>query len=1017
MEFGVLGPVQAWQDGRPIEVGSPKQRCVLGLLLVDLDREVPLDRLVDAVWGDKPPRNARGGLQVHISHLRNVLPADTIKTTPGGYLASVDPEAVDLHRFRRRVAEARGSDEPETAAALWDEALECWRGDPLSGVGSDLIDHSVREPLLEERWEAVEARAGALLRVGRYREVISDLTRMTGEQPFRERLHVLLMAALQRGGQRAAALEVFRRARQIFIDELGIEPGRELVELHGQILQDDPGLVGVSPAVGRGDDGAAGAPAEPGEAAAPDVDFDDRNDLPRDTPDFTGRQEALTTLLRVAERGAERAEVCVISGPGGVGKTALAVHAAHRLADRYPDGRFFIDLYGHSAGREPMTILAALGTLLRALGVKPQSVPETVDERAALWRALLNDRRVLVVLDNAASSAQARPLLPAAVGSLVLVTSRNDLSGLVGARYLSLDMLRSSTATAMLTAILGAERVEAEPEAVRHVVELCAGLPLALRIVAARMLSRPRWSFARVAERLKDQRRRFDELRADDQSVAAVFALSYQSLNPAQQRAFLLLGLMIGTSIDDYGAAALLGVDPRRADQILQELVSVCLLNEEAADRYRFHDLIGTYAWQQALEQIAETERETALRRLSDYYLSTARKAAELLDPQVHSYELDIRSTPPYEPVLSDVADAVSWLDEQREIISALIEFAAAHRRPRLAWQVAYAFWRYCFIKGYTDLWLNTHQRALAVTRAEKDDQGSAITLVSLGVAWYLSGRVDTALDSLNDGLDVFRSLGDEIGQARAHINLAGVFERMGRYADAVHVSEQALVWMRSTGDRRREAMLLGNISHLNYLLGNYREAVSYSHAALDIEIPGWASTRPRALRTLGAVSVRTGDYDAARRHLESALEMFDDLGDPAGEAFTRSHLGVVQRELGDLDAAVKSHLAALEACERSAQRVAEADVLNELGATYARAGRFTEAQESHERALLLARGRQERYAEGYAVLGLGRLLSMSGEIAKAEPLLREALETFAELGVPEAAEARVELEGLRAAG
>ncbi|WP_170140834.1 ATP-binding protein [Allonocardiopsis opalescens] len=746
-----------------------------------------------------------------------------------------------------------------------------------------------------------------------------------------------------------------------------------------------------------------------GRLPPPRAEFVVRDDLPRDLPDFTGRTAQLDALLAVARSPAPTAEAYVVSGPGGVGKTALAVRAAHRLAEHFPDGRLFLSLHGYAVGRRPVTTLEALGTLLRAVGVPAEALPETVDERAALWRATLADRRVLVVLDNAVSSTQVRELLPASPGSLALVTSRSDLSGLAGARHLSLDMLKPAGAEAMLAAILGSERVGGEPAAVREVVRLCGGLPLALRIVAGRMASRQRWTFAHVAERFKDERRRFEELRADDQSVAAVFAVSHQSLSPLRRRAFLLLGLMIGTSVDAYGTAALLDIDPHEADDVLQDMVSACLLTEEPAGRYRFHDLIGAYARQRALAELTAPDRAAALRRFTDYCTATQHRAAELLDPLVHDYRLDISAQPAHSPGLPDVPAAVAWLDAERETITALIEHAAAHGRPRLAWQLAYAFWRYCFVRGHTDLWLSTHERALTATRAAGDDEGTAITLTSMGAADYLTGRFDHAMEALNEALGLFAGLGDERGQARARINRGAVLEYVGRYSDALREWKPVLATMRETGDRRREASLAANVAHAQLALGRLDEAVSYARAALDIELPGWSSTHPRALWVLGSAYCRLGDHAAAREHLDTSIELFGGF-DAAGEAYARSSLGVLLREQGDLDGAVAAHLAALDLCVKSAQRAAEADVLNELGATYTRAGRPADAAEAYGQALMLARDRRDRHALGLALLGLGALRARGGEAAEAVPLLTEALDVLTGLGVPEAEEARAEL-------
>ncbi|GAA3729978.1 DNA-binding SARP family transcriptional activator/Tfp pilus assembly protein PilF [Spinactinospora alkalitolerans] len=996
-----------------MSVGGPRQRCVLGALLVELGKEVTVERLVDFLWQDDPPRTARSIIQVQVSHLRQNFP-DLIQTTAGGYLARTDPDRVDLHRFRGLAARAQEAEDPAATVGLWDEALSCWRGQPFSGTGSDYLYYTVCQPLLEERWAAVTAWAEAAFGLGGYAELAARLTPLVREDPLRERLHFLLIAALYRDGQRATALSVFHEIRKALAEQLGIDPGREVLELYERMLHDSEGPT-RPPVAGPDGIGAGDAPADSAgdeDEAAP-APFVSRNDLPRDTPDFTGREDHLEELFAIGADGGGRAEVCVITGTGGAGKTTLAVHAAHRMAERYPDAQLFIDLHGHTVDQDPLLPATALSSLLRAVGVSPEAIPESLEDRAALWRATLADKRILVVLDNAVNYTQVSPLLSAASGSLTLVTSRHDLAGLGGARYISLGMLSHATAERFFSTVLGPERTKREPDALGRVVNLCGGLPLALRIVAGRMLTRPQWTFVHVEQRLSLQHRRFRELRTDAHSVEAVFELSYQSLNSVQQEVFLRLGLAIGNSIDFYGAAALTDSDLPRTDDLLQELVGVRLLEEQSVDLYRFHDLIGAYAKQKALRLLPEEEIDSTHRRISDYYLHAAQRAAEWLGPRRHDYAIELADTSRYKAEITTRSEAVEWFDRHRENLAAVVDHYAQKGSGQQAWQLADSLWRFYAVHGQTELWLTTHEQALAASRADSDHLGSAITLVGLGIAHCLSGRLDSSLSLLQEAKELFVSLGDQSGEMRAFANLGMVYERMGRYEDAEKVLSRALDHAMSIDDASLVALQRSNLGAIHHALGNYHEAIVHCEAALEIRLDGDSrEIQASALRGLGEANMRLGKYNLALGQLENALKVFLAMEDSAGEIYTRNALGTVFREMGDFESALAAHGAALELGEKTAQRSAEAEVLNELGVTYARAGRYAEARSSLDEALRLARERHERYAEASALFGLSRLPAGAAPDDVAG-MLATAAEIFTELGVPEAREAAAALEAL----
>ncbi|MFD6950503.1 MULTISPECIES: tetratricopeptide repeat protein [unclassified Nocardiopsis] len=992
----MLGPITVWSDGRPVPVGGPRQCCVLGALLVHLGREVTIEQLIGYLWNDDPPRTARSVIQVQISHLRRALPG-TIATTSGGYTLDVEPDSVDLHRFRNLQDRAAAA-EPKAAIELLERALECWRGVPFSGVGSEYLDHSVVAPLKEEYWSSVIAWATCALELGRYSDVVSRLTPVVSEELFRERLHHLLITALWRDNERARALSVYEELRTRLAEELGVDPGPELVALHTRILREDPPEEG----------------AEDPSSGEPGTRFVVRNDLPRDLPDFTGRQESLRRLDEVARAGEDRAQVCVITGSGGEGKTTTAVRFGYEAAKRYPDGQLFIDLYGYTTDREPLDAASALGALLRAVGVEPEAVPETLDERSALWRATLMGRRALLVLDNAASYAQVSPLLLSSPGSMTLITTRNELSGLSGARFLSLGVFDEHSSLELLGRVLGEERVQREPDQAREIVRICGGLPLALRVVAGRMLSRPKWSFAHVARRLGEQNRRFRELQVEGQSVESAIDLSFQSLNRDQSRAFLLLGLMIGSTIDLGGAAALLDMTVEGADDILQELVGVCLLEEPQGDVYRLHDLIGAFSRDRAAMVLSTEEIDAAKLRLAEQYMATAQHAADLLGPRGHE---DVEVRPGYRTELAGREDAENWFSLHQENLAETIEYFASHDNGEYAWRMADAVWRFYALHGQMGLLISSHQRALQISDKQGNRRGRAVTLIGLGIAHCLSGRFDESLDLLTEARNLLDSTGDSRGLVRVLANLGMVYERVGRLADAAEAVQGVLDHAAQLGDTRLEALQWGGLAVVKQALGEHTEALHCAEQAMaKAKGENQDEARAQAKRVMGEARVGLGDLDTAFRDLNEALGLSQRLHLVDNQIYVHNALGIAHRAAGDWERAAESHDEALVLSEKSGLRSGDAEIRTDLGITYAAAGRYDEAAVELEKAHAIATERSERYMVARAALALGRLPAPTMAADRARELLKEAEEVFTDLGLAEAEEARKALEGLSAA-
>ncbi|WP_449590054.1 AfsR/SARP family transcriptional regulator [Nocardiopsis lambiniae] len=991
MEFGVLGPITVWSDGRPVSIGGPRQRCVLGALLVDLGREVTVDRIIAYLWSDDPPRTARSVIQVQVSHLRRLLP-DRISTTAGGYVLDVDPESVDLHRFRRLRDEAVRA-EPEHAVELLDRALACWSGVPFSGIGSEALEHTVISPLREERWAAVIAWATCALGLGRYAEVISRLTPLAGEEPFRERLHHLLITALWQDNEKARALAAYEDFRARLADELGVDPGPELAALHARILHEDA-------AQGRN---AATEPTEPG------VRYRIRNDLPRDLPDFTGRGDVLRSLEEVALADDDRAQVCVITGAGGEGKTTTAVRFGYESAKRYPDGQLFIDLYGYTAGKEPLDPSSALGSLLRAVGVEPETIPETLEERAALWRATLMGRRILLILDNAVNHAQVSPLLSSSPGSLTLITTRNELSGLSGARFLSLGMFDEQSSLELFSRVLGEARVRDEEDRAREIARICGGLPLALRVIAGRMLSRPRWSFEHVVRRLTEQNRKFRELQVDGQSVETAIDLSYRSLTEEQSHAFLTLGLMIGNTIDLAGGAALLNVSLEEADDILQELVGVCLLDEPQGDVYRMHDLIREFSLDRATGEFG-AERVGRIRTgLADHYLATAQHAADLLGPRAIQDEEMIK--PGYRTELMSRADAESWFDLHRDNLADTIEHFAAHDNGEHAWRMAESVWRFYALYGQMGLLISSQERALQISDRQGNLRGRAVTLIGLGIGHYFSGRFEDALRMLVEARDLLTRVGDSRGIIRALANLGMVYERVGRLRESAEAIQGVLEHAVALGDRRLEALQWGNLAVVRQSLGQHREALHCAEQALA-KVPKEDDQDSRALvkRVMGEARVGLGDVESALRDLDEALDLSHRLGLVASRIYIHNSLGVAYRAACCWDEAIEAHEEALALAESSGHRSGDAEILTDLGITHAEAGHHEEAVIALEKAHALAVERDERYIVARACLALGTLPAPTMTADRGEGFLRTAAEIFTEVGSPDAERARAAL-------
>jgi DNA-binding SARP family transcriptional activator len=914
VKLGVLGPLLVADDtGTQIRVATGRQRVLLAALLVRANHAVPVGELAELVWDGARPAGAGVTVRSYVMRLRrSVGPqvATRIITRDAGYLCQVTADEVDLLRFEglcRQGGAAVRARSWKQAADVLDEALRLWRGAPLEDVASQVLHHEVLLRVQEMRLEALEQRARALLQLGRHDGLVPELRALAAEHPLRELLHAQLMLALYRCGYRAEALDAYQDARRVLVGELGVEPGPQLRELHRQILADDPALAAPPP---QDDHVTADGPGR----VTP-------RQLPAGVPHFTGRADALETLTSLARQavGARGAVVIsAIGGTAGIGKTALAVHWGHQAVGRFPDGQLYVNLRGFGPAGVALEAAAAIRGFLDALGVPPTQIPVGLSAQAALYRSLLAGRRVLIVLDNARDPEQVRPLLPGSAGCLVLVTSRNQLAGLVaveGARPLTLGLLTLGEAGDLLARRLGAERLAAEPEAANEVIGLCARLPLALNIAAARGVAQPGLPLATLADHLRDANGRLAVLDTGDAtaSVRAVFSWSYDALSPLAARTFRCLGVHPGPDITGPATASLTATTRERARDALNELVSAHLITEHAPGRYACHDLLRAYAAEQAASHDTDVARRAALHRALDHYLHTASAASLLLEPLRDPITLDPPQSWVQPEELADREESLEWFRAERQVLIAAITQAADHGFCTHAWQLPWAVATFFDWQGYWQEMAATQQSALAATRQLGDRAGQVRTLRTLGTARLRLGAYAEATTHLAEAIELGRQIGDGALQARAHLDLAQIFDLQGRARDALGHSEEALGLFRSAGHRPGEANALNAVGWCHVQLGGYREALDYCGQALVVfrereDLTAQAAT----LDSLGYAHLHLGNYAEAIASYQQALDTEGAAGDRHFQAKHLTHLGDAHHAAANPDSARRAWQQAL---------------------------------------------------------------------------------------------------------
>ncbi|MFJ3161368.1 AfsR/SARP family transcriptional regulator [Streptomyces kanasensis] len=937
MRFTILGPVEAVAPGSDVPALAPRHRAVLAYLLLHAGVAISTDRLIDAMWGPLPPDSARAQIQTTIAAIRRMLraaDADRMLTTrPAGYVITPEPGRLDLDEFTSLTAKTPAdSDDPGRAADRIRAALALWRGEPLAGITAHYVE-SARVRLNGQMLTAVERLAELELARGRHEDLIDELSVHAAANPLRERLCCRLMLALHRAGRQTDALHVARTFRETLADQQGLDPGHAFNKLEQDILRDAPDL---RPPVT--------APAKP-----QGVSF-----LPYDVPDFTGREDEFDALIRLwSGNNAGVVTISAIDGMAGVGKTTLAVHLGHRLADRFPDGQLFVDLQAHTAGQAPLDAGAALGALLGQLGVPAQHIPASIADRAALWRSELSGRRVLAVLDNALGADQVRPLLPGVSSTLVLVTSRRRLTDLDGAHALSLDVLPAADAVELFTAIVG-ERAAAEPLAVLDVLQLCGFLPLAVRIAAARLHHRPRWTVAYLADRLRDQRRRLSELVTSERGVAAAFTLSYEQLTPDQQRMFRLLGLQPGRDISPEAAAALADLPLDDAETLLEDLLDAHVLTQHQLGRYTFHDLLREHALATAAAEESPDAQREALGRLFHHYLHTAGTAVDHLYPEGKNRRPrvpapDFPTSPP-----RDEPEALSWLDTERANLMASGQYAAEHDWLSHTSQLTATLHRYLLGHAHQVDALTLNDLALQAARRSGDTAAEARTLIDRGqVHFWWHGAYEQAAEHYRHALDLARGIGDRSTAADALHALAAVSTRRREYDQAHDHGTQALLLFRELGDHGGEARCLTYLGIIDERQGRYEAAHENHRHALQVHrATGSRIGETVVLNNIGLVYQRQGRYDEARRHHHQALELSRRFDFPGDEAESLNALAEAARSMGELDRAAAEHDSALALARESGYRPEQARAHDGLAHVQRDLGRFDLARDHARRAL-----------------------------------------------------------------
>ena len=1037
-EFRALGPIELWSAGRQCDLGPARARRVLAILLLTPRTIVSAEALIDRMWDTQPPAKARENLTVYITRLRACIRdalGDSVQLAgrARGYLLDVDPEAVDVHRFRRlrRQADAlAASGDYAHASLLLREADGFWRGQALAGVGGDWVTR-IRDSLEEERRAAILERVECDLELGRHADLVGELRHLLAQYPLDETLTAHQMAALYWSGRPGDALSLYRETRRRLIDDQGTEPGPALSALHQRILGHDPQL-----AVRLADQ-------RPGRLPPPDT-------LPPETAEFVGRSEE---LLQLTAEHADSPAIRVIAGMPGVGKTALAVRAARIVAGQYPDGVLYLDLHSHDLGNPSLDPAEALHRLLRMLTVPATQIPDTIGERTALWRAQLSRRRAIVILDDAGRHDQIRPLLPVAGRSLILVTTRRRLTDLEGAQTVTLDVLPVDDAVALFTGIASQGRA-ADTDQVAAAIGLCGRLPLAIQLTAGRVAQDPS-RLADLIDELSQSPARLGGTGAASPEVVAAFDLSYHALEPDHQRLFRRLGMSPCSYASLQAAAAVGGCTIAEAEKALVTLLDHHLLERGPAGQFRFHDLIAEYAAVRAARDDPEPEQRKAVARLLDYYLYTADQADRVLHPFRSRVAVSVTQVPAASPAVSTAEDAAGWLESEWRNILQAAQHAGRHEWKRKCADLTHVLADFLENRAFWDEAVAAHTLALQACRDLADPARIARVSLELGAVSQQTGRHEAAIPLAEDAAAIYRSAADRPGEAEAldqiglahqraarsrealaYFNEAGILYReaadahgvattlshsgiacwqLGRYPEAMAYLNDALAGYREVGDRRGEAKTLNNLGRMQLYCGYHRDALDGYQKSLEIftEIGG-AQNQAILYHNIGSVYHYKGNYEEGLAACRRALAIYREIGDLRDEADVLNDIGAIYRSAACYDEALIHHQKARSIAEEIGDLSQQVIALRGIADIRRGSGQYGEAFDHYHTALRLAREIGDPYEEAKILEGIAESTLSTQQPYAARIVFRQALDIFERLGVPEAEAARIRIETMR---
>lgn len=1002
MEFRILGPLEVYSGGQPIRIGGPRQQRLLAQLLLAANRVVPVERLVDEVW-DSPPQSVRQQLHNAIGSLRRTLaehsPDVRITWNEVGYQLAAPKAAIDLNQFSSHIREAKQAEnEGRLADAVTGlrAALDLWRGDPLAGLDGTSIENAAAV-LHENRLTAVEDLMSLRLRAGETSSVIGELRQHLAEHPLRDSLRISLMQALHLSGRQADALVVYDEGRRMLSEQLGLDPSPRLRETHAMVLR------------GAGDPVPEPTLPEPHEISSRSPVA--RSYLPYDTNDFSGRSAELAELLAVTHDTSPTAiAISAVDGMGGVGKTTLAVHLGHKIAADYPDGQYFIDLHGFTAGADPVSSEQALDTLLANSGLPPEIVPSTLDGRVALWRSRIAGQRFVLIIDNAVDAAHVRPLLPGTAGALVVVTSRRKLTALEGATPMSLDVLPPEDAVTLFTRIVGVQRAAVDQPHVKIAVELCGYLPLAIRIAAARLRDRAGWTAADLVNRLRDHAQRAKFLQVEDRNVMAALKVSYRYLPSPRQRMFRLLSLNPAASFDAYVAAALTGLPLDEAEDHLDALFNDNLLRQNSRGRFQFHDLIRDCSRQLLTAEEDSAQQQVALARLLDYYLHATHMWCQGLRNTVYRDVPQVDHVPKYVRTANTDQESLELLNEEYGNITAVAQFAADNKWHRHAWQLACTLQPLLKLHNYGGRAYELFKGGAEAARATGDVRGESACLQGLSAVCRDHRSHDEAVEHIERALELSRQSGNLEDETAQLVDLGNLYLHDNRFIEARDIFHKAEPLTISTANTFLNLAVANNLGLICRNLGEFDQAVLHLRQAERLVTAEDTRAAQFISWSIGSVLHAAGAYEEALREFNRGLDAA--AGISYSEALALLGLCGVNRSLGNLSESLDQGRRALTLARRHELRYIECEVLNSLGETALAMNDLIRAEQSFTHARELA----ERSAwVGYharAAEGLAHVAFVRGRLSEARMYWEHAIETHP-AGVVDVRYAQLHLERL----